>query len=421
MTATPIADALFVLGFTAVLAAALGPAVPPAAAQEPVNPLAATDPFAGVFEGSGLRLELAPAPEGGYAGRMQFRGETYPARARASGARLDGTFRAPAGEFPFTAAFVGDALELSSGGATYRLARPAAAPAPAPAAPGTIGARPGAGPENDALPQVYRHPIGFTFRYPAGWTVREVPGGLHLVPPDLAQGPSGPLEAYLILGEAAPGIARPDDPRVGQYLDQQLLALLPAVRRAGPPEPVPAGARPGALYTWEGLSPMGVFVRVRSYVTILEGHAVGLSGLGETARIGAREPLLREMFATFDVGAGEVDPRLVGRWHMTSYARAGPTSDPLVSTTVLVMVLEAGGSLRTGGTTASSSSGFGSEVTQENRPGRWGAAGGRLTLIFGNGTSAAYSYHVQGAPGTRELLLTPLAGGEKELWAENPN
>ena len=81
----------------------------------------------------------------------------------------------------------------------------------------------------------FRHPIGFQFWYPAGWRVNTHDEFLELVPPDQARNQYGPTESYLIIGDsvAGEGITGGADPRVGTYLDQRLMGLVPGLRRQG--------------------------------------------------------------------------------------------------------------------------------------------------------------------------------------------
>lgn len=270
----------------------------------------------------------------------------------------------------------------------------------------------------------YRNELGFALRAPKDWSVVEMAGGLRLVPPDAAEGPLGPAEAYLVIAGPAPGIARPDDPRIGQYLDAAAARLGPGLARKGAPERLAAGAREGALFAWEGKNPQGEDVSARSYVVIADGLAIGLTAIGERPRLAAREAAVRAIFATFDLGAPDVDPALVGPWYRSTYSRSSYGTSPgdtFNGTSFQTMVLGPGGVLQQKGTFAFSAPAGGGEANRTPAPGRWGAANGRLAIIFPDGATAAFGYYVQGAPGAREMLLTPQAGGEKQLWTERAN
>lgn len=53
--------------------------------------------------------------------------------------------------------------------------------------------------------KTYRHPIGFSFWYPANWSTRIEGELLLLVPNDLQVGAQGPNEAYIVNGESVAG------------------------------------------------------------------------------------------------------------------------------------------------------------------------------------------------------------------------
>jgi hypothetical protein len=272
--------------------------------------------------------------------------------------------------------------------------------------------------------KTYRHPIGFTFWYPENWKVQETDAGLQLVPPDVKSNQYGPTEAYLIIGESAGDISRPDDPRIVQYLEGQLMTILPFVKRTGEVESVRASSGPGALITWEGQNPMGMQIRARVFVVLLKGYGVAFAGLGEKDRIEARESTLRAIFSTFGFGEGEKDLTLVGTWRYESHFFSGTFS----STTLRYMVLRPDGTLSSGGRllasmehkdqygdpTGSTTADTGEDSGER---GRWGAGNGKLYLIWDDGSYAEYGYYVEGAPGSRKMLLKP-SDGKNELWEE---
>jgi hypothetical protein len=107
-----------------------GPATTSAGASvrsTPGNPLAsggATDKFTGTFTSTDVTLSLKRAGAG-YAGIIRYRGEDYPATARADGETLAGSFKAGGQSYDLTIASAGDGrfVSLTTGGATYMLAR----------------------------------------------------------------------------------------------------------------------------------------------------------------------------------------------------------------------------------------------------------------------------------------------------------
>lgn len=123
------------------------------------NPLGAPGaapaaPFAGVFGDGTLTVRLQPEGEG-YRGTIARGADAYPAEGQIVDGALEGSFEATGTRFPFTATVDGDALQLTTGGAVYRLPRradaaptnPLAGPAghnPVPAQPSTPTAAPAA-------------------------------------------------------------------------------------------------------------------------------------------------------------------------------------------------------------------------------------------------------------------------------------
>jgi len=269
--------------------------------------------------------------------------------------------------------------------------------------------------------KTYRHPIGFTFWYPEGWTLQET-NPLQLIPPDAGMDAQGPTEAYVILGSEAPGIGRPDDPRIVQFLESQLMMLIPTAQRAGEVEPVTTTSGPGALMTWEGTNMTGMQVRCCAYVVMLQGYGVALAGIGDKDRVVSRQPALREIFATFGLLESEKDPQVIGAWRYESFhSYQGPKTGPgddFNSTVVTDWVFQADGNFRSGGQAAAIGGDVGVDTGQQvGKGGRWSTKAGRLYMIWGDGSYAEFQYHVEGAPGARNMLLVP-ADGKKQLWQE---
>ncbi|MHC4974837.1 MAG: SHOCT domain-containing protein [Planctomycetota bacterium] len=107
--------------------------------------------------------------------------------------------------------------------------------------------------------KVYRHPVGFSFWYPANWSIQEHESFLQLVPADAGKVAEGPTELFFVAAEdvSQDGIQAPTDPRVVQYLDQQVRSLSPLLQRVGDPQPVKMSAGKGVLFRWAGKSPRG--------------------------------------------------------------------------------------------------------------------------------------------------------------------
>ena len=167
---------------------------------------------------------------------------------------------------------------------------------------------------------LFKHPIGFTFWYPEGWTVLEGgEGGLRLLPPgDKASDPR-PRRFVFIIGDsvAGQGIAGPADPRVGAFLDRAVTSMLP-LRRIGAATAVGAARGGGAEYNWSGKNLQGETIAARAFATIIKDFGVALLVVGYQKEVRALDGPARKIFASFGFGAGEKDPRLVGSWKMVS-------------------------------------------------------------------------------------------------------
>ena len=153
--------------------------------------------------------------------------------------------------------------------------------------------------------KLFKHPVGFSFWYPDSWQAIEQEGFLQLVPPDPGSTPEGPTEIYGVTGEsvAEEGIFSPEDPRVVQYLDEQVRSISPYVRRTGNVSTINMSQGQGAVLNWEGQSPRGDQVHARAFVSIIRQHGVALIGIGFADRLAARDADLRQMVSSFGFGA----------------------------------------------------------------------------------------------------------------------
>ncbi|MBM4027228.1 MAG: SHOCT domain-containing protein [Planctomycetes bacterium] len=152
--------------------------------------------------------------------------------------------------------------------------------------------------------RIHSHPAGFSFWYPATWTIRPQDEMLQLAPADAAQSPQGPLELYFLATEdiAGQGIQSPTDERVIQYLDQQIKSLSPVLTYDRQPATIPTGVGPGAVLGWQATSPDGRRITARVYVVLAKQTAVMLIGMGLQERIEAREADLRDLFTSVTTG-----------------------------------------------------------------------------------------------------------------------
>jgi hypothetical protein len=278
--------------------------------------------------------------------------------------------------------------------------------------------------------RTYRHVIGFSFWYPADWTVREHDDFLQIVPADAASTPEGPSELFLIIGEsvAGEGIYSPDDPRVLSYMDLQVQSVSPVLQRVGGTAAAEMANGQGVVMDWQGANAKGQTVRARAYVAILNEHGVALLAIGLDERIDARDPTLRRVFASFGFGRGQLDPRLTGSWSFlttrsmtnwspfeTDYSRAQMASE---SSAVLVF--------RPDGTWMRTDNSYliagGGGVWLESNDksvsrGRWNAGSGSLYMIWEDHSWEDYSYELRETQQGQQLLL--VSGNRGELWQRN--
>ncbi|MBN2492845.1 MAG: SHOCT domain-containing protein [Planctomycetes bacterium] len=279
----------------------------------------------------------------------------------------------------------------------------------------------GAGTEDAGRPgQLYRHPIGFSFWQPAGWTVKEHDDFLQLEPPDAASNEQGPEELYFIIGDTVEGegITSADHPQVAEYLDEFVKEnLTPALQRSGGTKTMPISKGTGVIYDWRTKSPTtGKTVLARAYTVILRDHGVALLAFGIEDRVAARDAELRRIFASFGFGEGAKDPALVGTWELTSsqtvwnkglaraderakvgrqekstfQIRADGTWTHIYVWELLVM--GAGHSLESG-------------PQREVAEGRWSAGNGVFYRSFKDGTWCDEKYQLRRTQGGIELVL----------------
>lgn len=295
---------------------------------------------------------------------------------------------------------------------------------------------------SDVLPagkkgKTYSHVTGFSFWYPADWTITEQEGFLQLVPPDPSSTAAGPTELYFVSSESLEGedIQRPDDPRVIEYMDAQVQTLSPALQRTGTTSSIDMAKGKGAVLDWEATSPTGDVIRARAFVSIIKDQGVMLLAIGLKDRLAARDAILRQMFATFGFGEGQRDPRLVGSWSLVSTYAASNESPFETSYTKARSVSETSSTLvfRADGTwTRTDVSQFiamgghnpitGTNIILDSGPqkkvanGRWNAGGGSLYLVWDNDTWEDYKYEIQQGTQGRQLKL--VSGNSGETWKE---
>lgn len=261
-------------------------------------------------------------------------------------------------------------------------------------------------------------------RLPAGWQVTQSPLGLQLVPPDAGYTPTGPAEVYLVNAQQAPGLARVDDPNVLAYVDMSLRQLVPTLQ---PPSP-PAPCGKGIVQRWAGRHPMtGVEVQAIAMLQLVDQAVTGVIGIGETARIGKRVAQLEQIFHSFRRGERSRDRALAGLWHHWSWKGNASHS----SETRKTWLLQPDGALlerssHEGSISLHEKDTYGDDkwrygaVDQraDGKHGTWSCGDGQFFVEWADGSSSAWQYTVEGAPGNRRLALRAPGQRDPYEWTE---
>ena len=400
---------------------------------------------AGRYQGDGIAVTLR-RDGGAWSGRIELGERTFEAQATRSEQGLSGTFKDGATQHPFRMVALARGWDLESGGTHYTLQRQVSANplakgnplakeggASTPTETGK-SANPAASTVSIPLPdmkvtdagrvavsgKVYEHPLGFRFRYPEAWQLRQVEEGiLSLTPGDLLQNADGPLEIILVLGDSADGLSDPASPRIAEFLDRLLAASFPFFKRTGKVETRRMGAQDFSRHAWRGKSPTGKTFEARAWACIQKDTALGLVCLMPNDQLTKRKAVLEAMAASFHFVEPSKDPQLVGGWRNESYYSSGSFG----ATTSRYMELRSDGTStwgsrlmagmshhdsggnQTGSTSADSGAG---KVLK----GRWSAAKKRLYIIWESGSEEEFAYYREG----NSMLLTPVGGGKKQLW-----
>jgi hypothetical protein len=229
--------------------------------------------------------------------------------------------------------------------------------------------------------KTYKHPVGLSLRYPGDWTVQEGPGFVHLISPEVAKSAQGqPTELYRVSAEQAGRIPSIEEPRLIGALESSMTQIFPFLQRVGAMARIKAGNVSGIMLTREGTNPQGMKVRGQLSATTLKGFSLSVFAIGSEDVMTARQQTAREIFSSFDAGAGERDPQLVGAW------QTGLRDDG-VSDRSSRYTLETDGSV--------------TKVTRdiddqtETMRGTWSAGNGRFFVLWENGSSDDVAYEVQ--------------------------
>lgn len=281
--------------------------------------------------------------------------------------------------------------------------------------------------------QLYNHPMGFRFWYPTGWKVQTQEEGLQLVPPDQATTASGPAEYYALtaVSVAGEGIASADDPRVLQFIEEQVRQFIPTLTRSGEALRLALDNGRAVCADWTAQNAQGQPVKARVYATVLRDFGVALFALGIKDRLESRDAELRRVFSSISLEAGKVDPQLVGQWafrstyalsndmgervgYYDSYSKAKMVSE---SQRTMELLADGGVTRTTKREMLAGAAGIWIEDKSTNTErGRWNAAEGHLYLTWEDGDVEHFRYQLQAGAGGRELRLE--SGGNGEVWSQ---
>lgn len=229
--------------------------------------------------------------------------------------------------------------------------------------------------------KTYKHPVGLTLKYPGDWILQEVPGFIQLISPEVHKSAQGqPTELSIVSAEHAGRISNLEDPRLISALGSSMTQMFPFLQRAGGLERIKAGNVSGIMLTREGTDPRGMKVRGQLSATILKGFSLSVFAIGSEDVLAARQQTVLEIFSSFDAGAEERDPQLVGVWQTV---RDDGGSDRSSRYTV-----EADGAL----TRVIHSQ---ADDQTETMHGTWSAGDGRFFVLWENGTTDDVVYEVK--------------------------
>ena len=267
---------------------------------------------------------------------------------------------------------------------------------------------------------VYKHPMGYRFRYPQSWQLKEFEGeALVLIPGDVQRHGESLGELILAGGTSSAGAKDPADPRIVREAEQLMRQYFPVMKRDGEVVKGRHGGRPSATLSWKGENPQGGTYRARMWITILNDAAFAMTAVCPEESFPKRVPMIEAIFSSFHWQEPERDQALAGSWRHESTYFSGTFS----ATTVRYMQLRPDGTAlwssralfgmshhnSQGDFTGSSSGDSGdSDVSK----GRWSAAGKRLYIVWESGSEEEWSYYLEG----NSMLLKPIGGGKNKLW-----
>ncbi len=251
-------------------------------------PLAAQD-WPGKYTSPNLTIELKQNPAGGLNGTLTFDGKTYPVTATPAANQLTGSFRAGNDTFPFEAVRTGTQLRFSTGGTDYLLSRESAT------------ANPIANPIANPATKLQQTKLGFAFQLPTGWTLRETPEGVLLLPPGVVftENSNNNSEVYIA------GLRNDYEPAGEADTVRQLSqAVSQNGGTGGQRQALTFGRRPGSLYRWDIRNAQtGQPAAFDVYLATEGTNAFVLLAAGEQARIRANDPTIRQILASMTLTA----------------------------------------------------------------------------------------------------------------------
>jgi hypothetical protein len=401
--------------------------------------------LAGTYKNEELTLTIASSADS-VKGTVLFEGVTYNFTATRDGDDLKGKFGKGDDEFEFTAKLADDKLTFTTEGTTYELSRVVEKknPLAKPGKPNPL-AKPNAKDKPNPLAKAraskgvtdptkgwksFKHPTGLMIKYPPDWTALERDEALLLSPPDAGKNEAGATEIYLVMASPAEGVANASDERVIAYIESQLAALAPFLKRKDKPEAVPAMKTPGSLLQFEGDNPKGKAILAQVYTTIVKGYGISLVAIGEKALISKRDAFSRAMFGTVGDTEAQLDPALIGRWHYYSYKSSADGKFGTERDEHIVLAPDGAVSARQRSESSGNFSGKDSGGAETFRGGvsggksggsrgRWSAGGGKIYIQWEDGSTEAYEYVVRGGRGARRVNSRPVGSSAKpQEWAE---
>ena len=176
----------------------------------------------------------------------------------------------------------------------------------------------------------FRHPLGLSFRHPAGWKLHQSPDAIQFVPED-----TDPNSELIVASFVAAPVPKIDDPSVIDYLDSSISQAHPGLRRTADPAAAKCPAGDGIVLRYSGQLGDGRPGAAVVHSVLVDGTAISLVAFATDEKMAQRQAALARIFGTFALGdqaadAGgpqaQIDPALVGTWRQS---RARHDSDGL--------------------------------------------------------------------------------------------